>query len=242
MKRLIEYDLERIDNKTLLELYKQIIELQKKYNNVSFGKKQIAMQIVRALNIFMEKTKLLPQEKIQSIIDNYEYNYNFVNDAYMFLRIILRLANEKENKYILKTFYGYDGPKENYIEGKNLKASIFVVGNKEILDMLDDKKIYYKNEFSTLVNQILKKGYSLIIMTKNGYCITNDYMDKLKGLRAFDIPVDGDTSNIDCYLYDDELLSSVNKFKDFIMKNGADIEDIDENSLFHEVSKGIVKK
>ena len=146
MKSLIEYDLERINNKELLELYKQIIELQKKYDNVSFGKK-IAMQIVRALNIFMEKSKLLPQEKVQNIIDSYEYNYNFVNDAYMFLRIILRLANEKENKYILKTFYGYDGPIDSYIEGKNLKASILVIGNKEILDMLDDKKVYFKNEF-----------------------------------------------------------------------------------------------
>lgn len=167
---------------------------------------------------------------------NNKYCYHFVNDTPVALATIFRLANQNDYKYTTKLFKATNLKLSEYQE-KNEKmfGTIFVIAEKDILDLIDNDRIYYRDEFSIVVDELLKRGYSVVNVTINGHGIVVDPKNNSNKLTKLDIMVDDSTSNIDCYLYDDELSLAVEQFVNYINTHGGNIRGINEKMLLNEI-------
>ena len=123
-----------------------------------------------------------------------------------FLQLIVDLANKNGNVYGIKTFKAtnIEINSEN-INNENAFGKIIVTSEKRILDTIDENRIFFRSQFSREMDKMLEAGCSVIELTINGLgIIVNPHFNN-KGLLKFDIMTEGNMSNINFYLYDDEL-------------------------------------
>ncbi len=225
--------IEDVDLTKIINLYNEIKLLEENKNKE---------------NIYAIKRKLLEFrmaiEKLQEkVIDLEEKYYNItknvlISDIPKIFKVIVRLANEKENKYKIKVFYAtnLDLTSEKKYDLKKYSI-IWVISDKKEIDKIDSNKIYYRGEFSNEIDYLLMGNNSVVSAVRNGYGVIIEPTINKSQLEKFDIMTDGVFSNIDCYLYNDELRKSVKLFKDFFENNDFDLSLIDEYTIFNMIKE-----
>lgn len=154
------------------------------------------------------------------------YNLPTINKPKLFMKVIAETAEMLPGNYILKKF------KATNIKGEEKPFStIWIISKKNALNEFDDKKVYFRNEFTEVVKKLLEEKCSLICMTENGegsiidpkiYNYDGSRVEKYESLLAFDIMTCDKFSNISFYLYNDGLLDIV-KLIISIAKNNKEI-------------------
>ena len=207
--------------------------MQKLYFSCVFRRNEVAKEICEYCNIIK---KFVDDDNIQKLYDYYKNINRFITDEKLFFFFLLKLANIKEKKYIIKKFYATNVRADIYRIDKDSTYGInYVIGEKNILDSIDSKKIYYRDEFGHYFDEILKCGYSSVSMTENGLGIIIENSYKPEKITILDFMTTGNVSNIDCYLFDDELSDAVYMFQRFIEENGADIMFMNEIELIKSI-------
>lgn len=252
--QMMEITLEDINE--FYECMKKVKELEAKYNKAFLNRIKIAAKLKNELYNLRIFTWLL-NNKVDRLHSKYEIKANklndFITDYKLAMRLILRLANSNGDKYEMKRFHSND-----YISGEikcddKEENMTFIIGEKKALEKIDNYKLYFKEELIRKNFELLKNGYSLVV-------VTNNYFDdnaKLQNLAKFleniillDIETSGSSLNspdISCYLFNDELKEAVEKFKKYIINNGPDIKGLDEEELFKVINnqyntKDFIKK
>lgn len=224
--------------------YQEILDLKDNYASVAIGRKEIANEIrekLSPLNTFLYYLT----NRNKSLVAEFEYAEQSISDYEIAMRLLLRLANENGDDFTLKRFittsFASFETQHGDREHEQVGGNVWVIGEKIVLDKVGEKEHYFGGDFGKVANDILQKGHSLVIMTDHYYennvkpC-TYDSNE----IQRTNISVYGMSSDISCYLYDDNLRNAVNKFMAFINQNGADIKGIDENQLFDIMKTGNV--
>ena len=234
----------------------KVKELEEKYNESILDRQKIAFELKEELDSLRIFTWLL-NEKVDGLHSKYkslsDKEYPFVTDFELAMRLLLRLANSNKEKYIVKPFYSSDFlPQETKHGDRDLwvaEGTTLIIGEKSVLDGIDNSKSYWGSELGKITYQLVKNGHSLVIGTNN-YFDTN--VKPGSGLSVFhnidvaefDIKCCG--PKLSCYLFDDELKTAAEKFMKFIAENGADIKGLNEDKLFEVINgqsktKGFIK-
>lgn len=224
--------------------YQEILDLTDNYASATIGRMDFASEIrekLAPLNTFLYYLT----SRNKGLDTKFKYIGEFISDYEMAMRLLLRLANENEDNFTLKMFVATSlasfETQHGDREHEQISGNVWVIGEKIVLDKVDEKEYYFGSEFGKIANEILQKGHSLVIMTD--HCYENNvkpWIYDANEIQRTNISVHGMLSDISCYLYDDNLRDAVNKFMTFIKRNGADIRDIDENQLFDIVKTGNV--
>ena len=235
----------------------KVRELEERYNDSIFNRQKIALELKEELYSLRIFTWIL-NNRVDGLHSKYERLSDkkdpFVTDSELAMRVLLRLANGKEEKYIVKPFYSSDFLSQETKHGDKdfgiTEGTTLIIGEKTILESIDNSKSYWGSELGRITYQLVKDGYSLIIGTNN-YFDTNvkpgsglSVFDSIN-VTEFDIKCCG--PNLSCYLFDDELKTAVEKFMKFIVEYSADIKGLDEEKLFEVINKqtktkGFIKK
>ena len=160
-------------------------------------------------------------------------SYNRIHDVKKIFRVIRDTANRIKNEYSIKVFYATnlkeDSDKKN---DSSLYSCVWILSKKSALAKIDNKKIYFRNELSSELDKILSMGCSALVVTKNGIGIIIDPSYRSEYLEKFDILTSNqDETNIDCYLFNDELRNAVYALADYIKSNVANIDTLSEDFL-----------
>ena len=139
-------------------------------------------------------------------------------DGLLLIKVILSIANQHGNNYVLKKYKGINIIFDDSIRDKNNYSDIFIICEEHELDNISDDKIFFRSEFSSVVDSILRKKKSCVVMTRNGYGIFISPTFITNDMTMFDIVTGGNTSNIDCYLYNDVLGNAAKTFNNLYIK------------------------
>ena len=243
----------KIDNmKKLLEFMKEALlinELKDNYQSGVLNRKKLAHEIIART----KKAKTL-LEIIDDSLETAEYeNQDMITDCPKVLEVILRLANQDGDKYIIKKVYNRDWLKEEdrpkYEKGKSEDNVSFIIAKREALECIDDNKLLW---FGTYMENLLNNGYSIVITvrTLDGVEIMSNYLKGNKNVfrltedanDAYDDDDYGWYSDIGCYTFDDELNQAVNAFKKYISTYGGDLEGISADTIVSRTMQLEAKK
>ncbi len=245
------------DMQELSVCMQKVKELEEKYNESILDRQKIAFELKEELDSLRLFTWLL-NNRINGIYSKYERlsdkEYPFVTDYELAMRLLLRLANSNEEKYIVKPFYSSDFLSQETKHGDRdfeiTEGTTLIIGEKGVLDSIDNSKSYCGSELGKITYQLVKNGYSLIIGTNNYFDINVKPGSGLStfhniNVTEFDIRCCG--PDLSCYLFDDELKTATEKLMKFITENGADIKGLNEDKLFEVINKqskteGFIKK
>lgn len=222
--------------------YQEIITLVSNYKNAISGRKEIAEDIRNRLE-FINKFLYHLTGDINKLSSEFEYVERFISDYKMAMRLFLRLANVDSNNFILKkvsytNLFSFERRYDDR-EPELTCDNVWIIGEKNALDNIDEEKIYFGSELASITNNILKQGHSLIVVTDSYYeNNVKPWSYDCNKFQKINIGVSNLFSSISCYLYNDELKIAVNKFLKFIKENGADIKGIDEEELFNVINLG----
>ena len=238
-----------IDNETLLLFIKEFMEinnLKDEYQKGDVNRKELGKEIldrVKKMKLMMDIFKRI----LNSNTNKYTY-YNYISDYNKAMELLLKLANEKDNKYIMKRFYveqiGSLETRQGNREKGMFKGEIRVIGEKDVLDMVDDSISYDGSSFGAITTSIVKKYHSLVAIT-NHYYETNvlPCWYDLRNTKRRKFNVNGFFSELYCYTYDDELGSAVDILDNYIEIYGGDMEELSIDTIFKRMKdKQLVKK
>ena len=225
-----------IDEETLLlfvEEFTKIEKLKEIYQQGMVNRKELGKEILSRITRMKSMMNILVRVLNQNTV---KYTYpDYLSDFDKILQILLILANEKSNKYITKKFYteqfGLVEKKHGEKESGLFKGEIIVIGEKEVLESISNNKTYYGSSFGLIATNIVKKHYSLVIITNHYYennVIPCRYDVKAK-LKQFKVA--GLASNLYCYTYDDELGKAVDLLDNYVETYGGNIDNIDMEYL-----------
>jgi hypothetical protein len=232
------------NTREISDIIKKVKELDKKYKDSIVGRKEICEVLISDLSSLKDKVSVLYNE-VSRVRSDYEFKTgDYITDVKLALSLILRLANNKEEKYEIRPFYSncFISPETKHGERNHelVGSSTLIIGEKTALDSLDCSKVYFGSDLGKETLKLVENGNSLII-------VSNDYFSGCKPgylLRTFtpivvdefDIRGSGSKPDISCYLFDDELKVAVEKFLQFVSVNGYDIEGLDEDDLYEAIN------
>lgn len=219
------------------KFYQEIVELQKEYDMAITGRNELGDKIKEKLSVVKSflyylnnQTELLINQHSKELISDYE----------LALRVILRLANQKEQKYDLRKYFTTDlvsfekklGDREFF----ESLGKVWIIGEKNILDEMVTENCYTDSNLGIKNTQIIKGGNSLIVLANNIYPQkVEPFYYHTEGVEYFRLKVSGTSGDMSCYVFDDELKEAILQFNRFINKNGTDIKGIDEDKLFETI-------
>lgn len=227
------------DIQKLLKYYQEILILKEQYDNAIIGRNAIANEI---------KTRILLinaiLNNIGSIIHNLNINFMYaeyyLNDYEKALKILLRLANESDKNFILKKITIFSNASFESVPSDHKYEKVFskvwIIGENDALHDIEDNDVYSAIDFNTILTDLLKKGFSLILLTD--FCnerFLKPSINFSENIQVESISVGEIYSNVLFYLSDEHMKNIFNRFKTFISKNGADIMGMDENLLFDAI-------
>ena len=214
------------------KLFEEIQFLINQYQLATTGRKQLLIMIREKIALIRKYTNLFNQE-LDKIETYYSYRDYYVSDYKLVMRLLLRLANEEKNIYDMKKIIATDFIRTNGDEFKQIYGETLIIGEKKVLDLIDDKRLYIDNEFSDISSRIISNGNSLIIVTYNYFNgnVKPKY-NSLSNVTKACIKNGGMVGDISCFLHNGALKISVDKFVKYIDVNGPDFQNIDENILY----------
>ena len=230
----------------LAKVYQEIITLEEQYKQTTLGRKQIAEEIRKKVNI-MQRFLFYLKSNLRHINEKYEYSQDYINDYEKAIRLILKLANKEENQYSQVLLHIEDEATFETIHGDREKLPAYnkaiIITKKEIVDNIDANRVYRAHEIGKLTEEIYKQQVSLIILTDYYHhsLVKPNTFNNNPTLGEEQIDADDVVGNISCYLFDDDLFDVISAFKNFIQQNGADIKDLDENEIIKNITASTTK-
>ena len=232
-------DISQQDLEHFVNCLKDVQALTKSYST-SYTRKQAAEEICKKITP-IETFLWLTQDRLKGLKSSLEHSDEFVNDTYLAMGLILRLANTLGEQYVLKTLYTSDfcsqETKHGDKEYSKADGTIWIIGSKNIVETIKDK-MYYGSELSTELTNIVANGDELIVCT-NHYFVSNVVPFKYSAkLEIFQIRTSGLTSDIKCYVRDGALQDAVTLFRSYITNNGGDISGLNQDKLYEIIRNG----
>lgn len=222
--------------------YEEVLALIEKYKETTLGRKELATQIYQKL-MLLEKFAVYLNLIFEEMHKRYDNIYQeTINDLFKAIHVILRLANQENNIYsstqlpIQSVRFHKVGTRR---EKEEIRARALIIGPASIINSIDNTRIYRPYEISNLATEILNHNASLILLSnlREDYLLKPNTFDHNSALRELRISTFGFTSEMNCYLFDDELAHAIDLLLEFIRNNGADIKDIDEDVLYQNIIK-----
>ena len=216
------------------ELYERVLSLKNEYINATTGRREILKKMLDSIDKLRKCSKEHKNE-LEQMEMCYKLRNYYISDYKLVMNVILKLANQDNEKYGMKEIISSDFLKFNENSLKQVYGKALVITTKEILNQIDETKHFYYDEFSALASRILKSGCSLVIVTPNYFENNVKPKDLFANRIRHDLKNGGFMSNISCFLQDDELKEAVIKVDDYIDINGPDFQNIDEDTLYNLV-------
>ena len=171
----------------------------------------------------------------QSIIDREDKYYpKGIEDVDKLFKVFIKLANKEHNEYCIKSFRAINIETNSKSLDDSKYSYIVVIAKRNILDKINNKKTYFRDEFSSELDKILETDSSCVLVTMNGDGIIVNPTNT-DDLEKMDIITDGLVSNIDCYLKNDNLGKIVKLFISFYRENNIDVDNVDEDELYQMI-------
>lgn len=230
-----------VDEKTLLlfcKEYLKINELKEKYHQSDVNRKEIGKEII-ARKKQLEDLSVIFNNDLNRGCVRYVFS-EYISDYSKAINMLLMMANQNEGKYILKKFtanqIGSLETRHGDKESGMFEGEIWVIGEKVVLDEIDNTKPYYGAKFGLLATKLVENNHSLAVIT-NYYYETNvmPYSINTKAKETV-FNVNGSVSNLCCYTFDDELGMAVNKLSDYIETYGGDMDNIEVDDLVKRIN------
>lgn len=207
------------------------MDLKKEYLLAKKNRKKIYAEIVENINE-LRKIRQKCDCELYQLENEMKYLNYYINDYNLVMNIILRLANHYGHNYDMKKVIATDFVKISDDETEQIYGKTLIIANNEILDDIDDTKMYYYDELSNIVSRIVKNGNSVVIIAPN--CFDGKVKPKdhfCKSVKK-DLINSGIMGNISCFLHDDELRKAVDRISEYIDINGPDFQNISEDMLY----------
>ena len=241
-------DIFNINKDELIHNLKDLEKYIRNYNN-DINKKESAIRIRNTITTLDNLTNILKNDLI-NLKNTYSYIDYFDNDLDKTFSIILDNANRDNSKYLIKKYTVEYFSRINNNKGEdNLEkfyGNKFIIGEKIILDKIDDNKTYKNYEFYQIMKNIVNNEHSIIIYSNfyDRYDFINDLETNCYQLvNESIIKVNNKINpNIVCYTFKDELGYSLNLFLEYLKEYGGDIRDIPKDTIENRLQSKILKK
>lgn len=212
------------------EMYQRILEIRDDYALAKTGRKQIFLEMLKNIEAYRQVSKKHKNDLYQLEMSYKLRNY-FISDYQLVMDVILKLANKEEALYGMKEIKTSDFVKYNEDQVRQVYGKAKVIADNEVLDTIDESKCFYYDEFSHMASNILKNGYSLVIVAPNFFEGNVKPKGRLDKVSRKDLKNGGFMGDISCYLQGDALTEAVMQVMYYIDINGPDFQDIDEDTL-----------
>ena len=214
---------------TLAEIKSLVVD----YPN-SYTRKQVSQEIVDKIvptQFFLE----FLTHKL-AVVKNHFSNKDRMENCDIALNLIVRLANNNAQHYILKKFplsekvtltISRHGEKETI----NATGYAWVIGEQDVISSIKEKT-YSSGEFRQILTNIAKSGHPIVVTSTQ--CFGGDIYPQYYDVRLEyrQIRASGEYKCIMCYLKDDSLMDAICTFQAWTRQNGADLARLDEDKLF----------
>lgn len=220
-------------------LYESIRLLEEEYKvNIKKRKKiyPILVKSLKKLNDLSEIINLETKEKLNTWKYSSLLNDKFIqlDDGNILLKIILQLANHKDNIYAVKTIKVIEFIKKPTIGVTPHISDITILGTKESLSNFDERHNYYSTEIYNALELLYKEGHSFII---NSNTIIK-YIGILSKEKIWLPYIENDlllAINNDIVLDD-----CIEKIVSYMSKYGNDLSNIPLDSLVSSIDKEVI--
>ena len=174
---------------------------------------------------------MLLAEKIKLELENCFYDYKPQDDFFTYnpVKIIEILVRALPNngvilKKVYLTGFGSFEDKHGTREVQEIIGTTYILGDKDLLDELEDEKKYYYEDIRKFTNKVYINSNKSLIITSNYYFDSNILPN------ANNLELKG-TENIYCYLKDDEIKDLLYNLLEYSKMNGNHIDDIEEDKI-----------
>lgn len=232
--KIMEYQITQEDIKDFYNLYSEFVSLENDYQQKILGRKEIAKDLVKRLELLKQMNELILRGIITKI-GHYENASRNIKDSYMdeeqyekVFRILRQLASDESIQYEIKTikYPTYDSSeKHGYRTVDEYTGEVTILAEKEALAKFSDEKNSYL--MRKKIEEIYRYGSSVVLFGNDEY-VTEELNLPNKQTLGFHHP-------IVFYLQDDELANAVMSFMSFIKENGVDINKIETNDLIETI-------
>lgn len=243
-------DITSLDLQDVAAYYQDILNLETAYETATMGRKQLGQTIKKKLLSVQSFLHLLEIRNDQ-LVNHLSYAEQYINDYEMAIRVLLRMANDPSENFVLKQFQTLDFASTHY-EGQISTEecvcqhnTVWLIGKREVLDTVDNKKVSLGSDFGKVADDLLTKGTSLIVFTNHRLVsnVTPKHYDPKKiDHRDLMVKTTNGIDRFSCYLCEDSLKDAVIQFTDFIEENGSDIKGIAEDALFNAIQTNHMKQ
>ena len=240
----------KLDRKVLTAFskeYRIIEELKKLYEKGEVNRKVVGEEITKRMKTLKELLEIFERDLCES-----DYRYpEYITDYKKTMQLLLRLANESNDNYCLKAFSSEQlgsletqhGDRET---GLFIGATL-VIGEKEVLDKIDNSKPYYGEELGSILTKVVENNHSLAVITD--YYYESNVMPFTFYLKSnnHSFHVKGTFSDLCSYTYDDDLGNAIDKLKSYIDTYGGNIENVSIDTIVSringlDIDKDVLKK
>ncbi len=204
---------------SVLEDYKKLEELTKKYYSGSYNRKEISNEIKKLSTTINSSLELL---KIDIFSNNKKFDHSeYISDYRKALNILLTLSNNIDNKYELIKYFIRENKKDTNHD------IVWIISEKSILEELDNYDIIDCKVFRDKLNNIVNNGKSVVGFSLSGlnYKLF-PYEFPKKEIKMDIFKLNGLLSELKCLTYNDELGNSVQKLRKYVDNYGGDIDNI----------------
>ena len=216
------------------KLLREINLLNKKYSLVVEGRKDIVDEIRQKIKEVKKITDFY-NVQLDKIEKFYSYRDYYINDYKFVMNLLLRLANNNDNYYSMKEitvtdYFNIDGKLRQFY------GKVLFITDNYFMKMFS-KPLYYYDEFRKIATDAIDYGKSMIIVTNNYFEPNVKPMNsQMRCNSIVNIRNSGVIGDITCYLNDFDLKREINKFINYVKKNGPDFSNIEEDTLFELIN------
>ena len=230
-----------ISEEELLEFIKEYMlvkKLKDEYKKGEVNRKELGREILsRAKNLKV----LMRVFEVDLLEDKAIYEWpDYISDYNKILEVLLRLANNGEREYILKEFqaeeYGSLETKHGSRSGI-VRGQVWTIGEKDVLDNVDNSEPYYGFAFRTLTTNIIKDNHSMIVISNHYYESNVLPVEFRISATKKKFGVNGIVSDLCCYTYNDELGAAVEKLDNYIENYGGNVDNISVDTIIENINK-----
>ena len=225
--------LNKEDIKIFYQALNRLYDLKEEYNQKFYNRKELGNKISNLASLLM-----IFANRIQSQIDNDRSNYKNSDELFIinFKKMMHILFNaQNSTDFSLKKIYASGKAsfeiKDGARETEPINGIVYIIGDTNILNQMEDEKLYWENDIKKFTNKLLECEKSLIIASD--YYFANHLLPNDNTLSRLEIK---GNSSIYCYLKDDIMNEIVNNFLSYAEKNGNHINDIPAQEILNNIS------
>ena len=219
----------------MISSYKKLLMFEEQYKNMDYNRLSLheaIMKTLKELDIQLDSFK-------ENINDRKEYwayhavasrNCIQIDDNELFLNLLLKLANNMEDKYDIKRIKVWELiPEVDDCYGIKVRW-VDILADKEVLELFKDDEQLFNKDLIGRLNNITKCGYSFVMLSNLIHEYDGiDLKEKIATSVNKDIIVSVNNN--------DTLDICINKLVSYMKTNGSDFSNLNFNRLVGYISK-----